>query len=58
MVIAAQSAQGWKDDRLAKAYGLVSEVADSLSSESAAWPSVKAALEAIESADCDLEAGE
>lgn len=55
MVIAAQ---GWKDQRLAKAYGLIGQVADEHSSEGDIYHAVKAALDAVEDADCKLEIGE
>lgn len=50
--------QGWYSADLFNAYRLVQQVADATSSESSAWPAVKAALDAIEAADCDLESGE
>lgn len=50
--------KGWYNSDLFNAYRLVQQVADATSSEAAAWPAVKAALDAIEAADCDLEAGE
>lgn len=48
----------WKDDRLAKAYGLIGEVADEHSSEGDIYRAVKAALDAVEDADCKMESGE
>ncbi|WP_157035694.1 hypothetical protein [Sphingobium chungbukense] len=55
MVIAAQE---WKDQRLAQAYGLIWQVADEYSSEGDIYHAVKAALDAVEDADCKLESGE
>ena len=50
--------KGWADERLAKAYALIGEVADEHSSEGDIYLVVKAALDAVEEADCKLEIGE
>ena len=48
----------WEDQRLAKAHGLIGEVADEHSSEGDIYQALKAALNAVEDADCKLESGE
>lgn len=50
--------QGWTDERLARAYALIGEVADDHSSEGDIYYAIKAALDAVEDADCKLESGE
>lgn len=50
--------QGWADERMAKAYALISEVSDEHSSEGDIYTALRAALDAVEEADCKLWSGE